>query len=65
MVSGNRSQLSADILETKVTNGAGVDIPLSMLVGETRSRDLKNIISGTEGDFYPVNVDASDRQIPR
>lgn len=65
VVSGNQSQLSADILETKVTNGAGVDIPLSMLVGETRSRDLKNIISGTEGDFYPVNIEASDRQIPQ
>ena len=65
VVSGDRIQRTADILSAKVTNAQGTDIPLSLLVGETRSRDLKNIVSGPEGDYYPVRISADNREVPR
>lgn len=39
--------------------------PLSVFLKETRSRDLKNIISGPEGDFYPLALDVEGRDVPR
>lgn len=65
VISGDRIHQSSDILATKVTNAQGTDIPLSLLVGESRSRDLKNIVSGPEGDYYPVNISADNKDVPR
>lgn len=65
VVSGDQIHQSLDILSTKVTNAQGAEIPLSLLVGESRGRDLKNIVSGPEGDYYPVNLTADNREVPR
>lgn len=65
VVSGDQIHQSLDILSTKVTNAQGTEIPLSLLVGESRGRDLKNIVSGPEGDYYPVNLTADNREVPR
>lgn len=46
-----------------VKNKDNVEIPLNTLVRETRVNDLKNVISGPEGEFYPLNLETSDRQI--
>lgn len=46
-----------------VKNKDGVEIPLNTLVRESRKNDLKNIISGPEGDFYPLNLDIKDKNI--
>lgn len=46
-----------------VRNEKKVEIPLNTLVRESRINDLKNIISGPEGEFYPLNLDINDKQI--
>ena len=55
VVSGlNRS--ITDILQESVLSRDSVDIPLRNLMIETRSRDLKSIISGSQGSYYPLHI---------
>ena len=32
---------------------------------ESPDRDLRSIVSGTEGEYYPLNLDIPDRDVPR
>ena len=60
---GEAEQTVRQILEEKsVRNVENVEIPLRVLLVENRERDLRSIISGAEGDFYPLpmNIDAKD-----
>jgi multidrug efflux pump subunit AcrB len=54
-----------DILQGHVMNRDSVAVPLHTLLLETRSRDLKSIVSGPEGNYYPLPIEAGARQIPR
>lgn len=40
-----------------------VDVPVGELVTEKRIRDLKNITSGKDGDYYPLNIMADDDDV--
>lgn len=64
VVIGDESDRTSDLLSMTVKNSEGSDIPLSSVVKEGRERDLKSIISGAEGDFYPLNIKANDSDIP-
>ena len=64
VVVGDESDKTKDLLSMTVKNSEGSDIPLSSVVKEGRERDLKSIISGAEGDFYPLNIKANDSDIP-
>ena len=64
VVIGDESDRTKDLLSMTVKNSEGSDIPLSSVVKEGRERDLKSIISGAEGDFYPLNIKANDSEIP-
>lgn len=48
---------------TTVKNDAGIDIPLSLLLRENRINDLKNIISGAEGEYYPLQLEVKEKNI--
>lgn len=52
----------SDLLAIKARNSDGVEIPLSVVISETRVRDLKTIISGTEGSYYPLNLTVPDNK---
>ena len=54
-----------DLLQGSVMNRDSVPVPLHTLLIETRSRDLKSIVSGSEGNYYPLPVDAPASEIPR
>ena len=41
-----------------------VEIPVSLLLTESPDRDLRNIVSGAEGEDYPLNLDMPDSQVP-
>lgn len=56
---------SSDILSSKVRNGDGVEIPISLLVKETKGEDFKKLYSGSGGDYYPVHIDAEDKEITK
>lgn len=55
---------SADLLSGSIRNQNGADIPLNAFITEGRSRDLKTIVSGMSGNFYPLELDIPDSQVP-
>lgn len=63
VILGDDHSFSEDMLLNRVKNQDGVEVPLNLLMKETRSRDLKSIISGVEGDYYPVNLDIDSKSI--
>ena len=58
------SHSSSHLLSGSVRNRDGADIPLSNFITESRSRDLKTIVSGMSGNFYPLELDISDDLVP-
>lgn len=55
--------LQTILQKNQVRNKEEVEIPLTTLLRESRVNDLKSIISGPEGEFYPLNLDVTDKQI--
>lgn len=55
---------STDLLRGSVRNNEGTEIPLSAFITEGRSRDLKTIVSGMSGNFYPLELDIPDSRVP-
>lgn len=64
IVFGDPDSKGEDLLALQVKNEQGAYIPLSLVVKERRVRDLKSIVSGKEGDYYPLHIDAPDKDIP-
>lgn len=62
VVMGSGEQLD-DILSLTVRNAKGVDIPLRYIVKERIVMDLKSIVSGRNGDYYPLNIDIDDDMV--
>ena len=58
------SHSSSHLLSGSVRNRDGADIPLSNFITESRSRDLKTIVSGMSGNFYPLELDIPDDVVP-
>lgn len=46
----------------RVANRHGVDIPLSLLLTQTRGAELQTITAGLEGEYFPVAMEATRRQ---
>lgn len=64
VILGDETHTLQSILQkNQVRNKDKVDIPLNTLVRESRINDLKNIISGPEGEFYPLNLNVPDGEI--
>ena len=63
VVVGDRDR-SPDLLNGSVRNRDGADIPLSSFITEGRSRDLKTIVSGMSGNFYTLELDIPDSEVP-
>lgn len=64
VVGDNRTSLS-EIMDGSSIRRSGLDIPVGRFFRETRGQDLKYISSGAEGNFYPLEFDIADRDIPR
>lgn len=57
---GESEQTVRQVIDSKtVLNADQIEIPLRVLLTESQDRDLKNIVSGSEGDFYPLATDIS------
>ncbi len=65
VVTGNSRTEVADILAAKVRNSDGVEIPLSLVIDERRGEDFKELHSNSGGDYYPIYITASHRDVPR
>lgn len=64
IIFGDKEAENRDLLSLQVKNSEGAFIPLSLVVKERRIRDLKSIVSGRDGDYYPLNIQAADKDIP-
>lgn len=63
---GGGEQTVREILSNHTVLSADrVEIPVNLLVTESPDRDLRSIVSGTEGEYYPLNLDIADRDVPR
>lgn len=64
VVLGDAKSGISELLENTFVSKNDIQIPLINLMQETRGTDLKTIVSGPEGDFYPLNISVEDREIP-
>ena len=60
---GTDDKESNRILNSTVKNSEGTDIPVSYLVKETKGEDYKRLPAGNGGDYYSINLTASDREV--
>ena len=65
VTTGDTRAEASDMLSGKVRNRNGVEIPLSMVINETKGEDFKKLYSGSGGDYYPVVIDVDDADVKR
>lgn len=65
VTTGDTRAEASDILSGKVRNRNGVEIPLSMVIRETKGEDFKKLYSGSGGDYYPIVLDVDERDVKR
>lgn len=64
VILGRPSKTIGDIVqELKVRNNKGRQIPLRTLVSETTDKDLKQIVAGKEGEYYPIAYAVDEEHI--
>ena len=51
------------LLDNTFVRAGGVDMPVGEFMQQTRTRDLKSIVAGAEGDYYPLDLNPSSRNI--
>lgn len=65
VIIGVNGQDAGQVLGSTVRNGEGTEIPIAYLVQETRGEDYKRLQAGNGGEFYSINLEASDRDVER
>ncbi len=64
VVMGDSESSLEDLLQrVTVTSADGKEIPASLLLLETRDKDLKTFVSGAEGDYYPLALHLPSREV--
>lgn len=51
------------LLSNTFVRASGTELPVSQFMQQTRSRDLKSIVAGAEGDYYPLNLSPASRDV--
>ncbi len=64
VVIGDSREDVREMIEGSFIRKSGGDIPLGVLLNETRTRDLKSITGGREGEYYHLGLDVPDRDVP-
>ena len=65
VVIGVGAKEARDLIQGSYIETRGGRVPLEILLRETRNRDLKQITSGVDGEFYPLVLDAKGREARR
>lgn len=63
VVGDNKSDVR-EIIEGSTIRKNGAEIPLDVLMRQSRGRDLKSITAGTQGEYYDLRMELTSRQIP-
>ena len=62
VVIGVGEKEARDLVQGSYIETAGGRVPLEILLKETRNRDLKQITSGIDGEYYPLVLDVKGRE---
>lgn len=60
---GRDGNESDRVMGGSVRNEEGVEIPLSLILRQTRREDYKRLAASGTGDYYPVEVNAGSKEI--
>lgn len=64
VIMGDDNTFTTEMMQARVINRNNVPVAIGDVITESRSRDIKKIISGNEGDYYPVNLRLDYDEIP-
>lgn len=62
VVIGVGTKEAKDLIQGSYIETRGGRVPLEILLKETRNRDLKQIASGVDGEYYPLVLDVKGRK---
>ena len=65
VVIGVGTKEAKDLIQGSYIETRGGRVPLEILLKETRNRDLKQIASGVDGEFYPLVLDVKGKEARR
>jgi len=65
VVIGVGTKEARDLIQGSYIETRGGRVPLEILLKETRNRDLKQITSGVDGEFYPLVLDVKGKEARR
>ncbi len=65
VIVGTAGRESHRVLNSTVRNSDGTDIPIAYLVRETKGENYKRLQAGNGGEYYSININASDREVER
>ncbi|MBO7111835.1 MAG: efflux RND transporter permease subunit [Bacteroidaceae bacterium] len=65
VVIGVGNKEARDLIQGSYIDTRGGRVPLEILLKETRNRDLKQIVSGVDGEFYPLVLDVKGKEARR
>ena len=65
VVIGVGNKEARDLIQGSYIDTRNGRVPLEILLKETRNRDLKQITSGVDGEFYPLVLDVKGREARR
>ncbi len=65
VIVGTDSRESNRVMNSTVRNSDGTDIPIALLVTETRGEDYKCLQAGNGGEYYSISLNAPDRELER
>lgn len=60
---GDRAQDKDRVMASSLTAPNGVCIPLHLLVATAEGEDFKRLHAASDGDYYPIDVDADDATV--
>ncbi len=60
----NRGEVARMIEGNFIRTSSGAEVPLAVVLAETRSRDLKSITAGREGEYYHLDLEVADSEVP-
>ena len=63
-IGDNKDTFDKIYSSASITTVDSVEVPLRTLLIEGQGKDLKDIVSGPEGDFYPLNLELADKEVP-
>ena len=62
--SATNAEILDDLLGKTFIRSAETEIPVGILMRQTMDTDLKQIVAGAEGDYYPLDLTPSTKDIP-